>query len=475
MMSFNYPSLNDQEGHVDEHDRVHNDHAAVDYPQLQDRDLTCFTFLDFVTPNKHATIPIMGTKQSLQSLDYALSPDVFARRAPESRAFSAYAPLAIALNTICVKVGLAPITERDLAQLHRTPWFSDFAKAVVKRHNAEDIVDLNLNNLLSESCLSEDHMVLLAEAFAASNNLSNIELGIVAITKKGVKAFHYPWTARCKGLTAWVVADVRTNEPIYYGLGREIVEQQKGMNEQHVGEEKDYEVEEEEDDDDQEVPTVTPRKTAARVLEQQVPLRAGLSAKDILERHTENLQYNNILKVGLHYSNQEVAKKVAEAAVSSNKKFSTGASGVVKRINTGIDFIEKEFEIDVGAFRTAYDTARKNNGIPIRSKDGVDDQVLAANASKINEAMTWVKSGGPRPIPVLTGYAPARSVAPATGLVNTPNNGSMSQLDDAVDEPDENYDYAPGTQANGSMLQFNDNEPTWEGMMNTDFNLDDFN
>ncbi|KAH0381709.1 hypothetical protein KCU92_g6881, partial [Aureobasidium melanogenum] len=488
MMSFNHLSVNGPQGQVYQQNHVHDNHAPANYPQLENRPLISNTFLDFITPDRNATIPIIGAWQALESLNHALSPGVYARHSSPSHNFSAYTPLAVALNNVCAKVGKDPITERDLAQLHRAPWFFDFAKAAIKRYSADGQVILNLENLLSDSCLSEDHMVLLAEAFAASSKLSNIELGIVAVTKKGVKAFHYPWTAACDGLTAWVVADLRTNDPIYYGLGHDIVEQ-------HVDEDEEHE--EEEDFNDEEVPTVTPRKTATRVLEQQVPLAAGLSAKDILEKHTENLQYNNILKVGLHYSNQEIAKKVSEAAAGSNKKFSTGASGVVKRINTGVDFIEKEFDIDVGAFRTAYDTARKDNGIPIRGKDGVDDQVLAANASKIKEAMAWIKTGGPRPAaavapaPAAPGLAPARSVAPATvppsfapaasvqnslqGSVNARGNGSMSQLDGAVDEPDENYDYALGVQANGSMVQFNDNEPTLEDMMNFEFNLDDFN
>ncbi|KAG9966433.1 hypothetical protein KCU61_g1096, partial [Aureobasidium melanogenum] len=473
MMSFNYPSLNDQEGQVHQHVHVHDNHAPIAHPQLDGRSLTSWTFLDFMTPDKHATIPIIGTSQALASLDHALSAGVFARRTAGSHPFSAYTPLAVALDTICTKVDKDPVTERDLAQLHRAPWFADFAKAVVKRYDAEGKVKLNLDNLAVDSCLSEDHMVLLAEAFAASSNLSNIELGIVAITQKGVKAFHYPWTATCNGLTAWVVADLRLDDPVYYGLGHEIVEQ-------HVGEEEEH-GDEEEDADDEEVPTTTPRKTAARVLEQQVPLRADLSAKDILERHTGNLQYNNILKVGLHYSNQEIAKKVAEDAVGNNKKFSTGASGVVKRINTGIDFIEKEFNMDAGAFRTAYDTARKNNGISIRGKDGVDDQVLAANASKINDAMAWVKAGGPRPAAAVApasvpaGYAPAPSIPNNNqGPVNAHNNGSVPQLDSAMDELDQDYKYAPEVQSNSFLPQSNDNQADWDSMMDdTLFNFDD--
>ncbi|KAH0371273.1 hypothetical protein KCU65_g1939, partial [Aureobasidium melanogenum] len=487
-MSFNHLSLDGQQGQVYQHDHVHNNHAPAGYPQLQDRPLISNTFLDFITPDHTATIPIIGAWQALESLNHALSPGVYARRASSSHEFSAYTPLAVALNNVCTKVEKDPITERDLAQLHRAPWFLDFAKAAIKRYSAGGQVNLNLENLLSDSCLSEDHMVLLAEAFAASSNLSNIELGIVAVTKKGVKAFHYPWTAICNGLTAWVVADLRADEPVYYGLGHDLVDQ-------HVDEDEEHEEEEESNDD--EVPIITPRKTATRVLDQQVPLAAGLSAKDILEKHIENLQYNNILKVGLHYSNQEIAKKVAEAAVGSNKKFSTGASGVVKRINTGIDWIEKEFEMDVGAFRTAYDTARKNNGIPIRGKDGVDDQVLAANATKIDKAMAWVKAGGPRPAvvaavapaPILAGHAPApvapTSVLPAyapappvignnQGLVEVHNNGSGSQMDGVMGEADQDYGYAPEVQSDSFLSQFNETQPDWDSMLDdTLMNFDD--
>ncbi|KAK6004356.1 hypothetical protein QM012_008218 [Aureobasidium pullulans] len=482
-MSLNSSTFNGQ-GPVLDHDHVDNNHAASSYPQLQNCALTSYTFRDFMTPNEHATIPVIGTSKALESLDYTLSsPGVFARCSRKSHPFSAYTPLTIALNAICARVGLAPVTERDLAQLHRAPWFSDFSKAVVKRHNAEELAALNFNNLLSESFLNEDHMVLLAEAFAVANDLSNIELGVVTITKQGVKAFHYPWTATCDGLTAWIVADLRTDEPIYYGLGRDMVEQHDSIDEQPVGEEEERQDDEEEDvdEEDQEAPTTTPRKTAARVLAQQVPLPAGLSTKTILEKHTDNLQYNNILKVGLEYSNQEIARKVAEDAVRQNKKASTSSSGVVKRINTGIDFIEKEFEIDVGAFRTAYDTARKNNGIPIRGKDGVDDQILAANAPKINEAMAWVKAGGPHPAnavapaPVRSGYAPAsRNLKNIETPVRVRKTRNVPQLDGTMDEPDEHHDYALEDRADGFLAQYNNEEPDWDSMVeDTLLNFDD--
>jgi hypothetical protein len=305
--------------------------------------------------------------------------------------------LVVALNNICVKVGINNITERDLAQLHHSTWFRDFAKHSVKCHNAEDVVKCDIGHLDLTSCVDEDHMVLLLEAFATSHGLSTIELGVVAITKDGIKAFHYPWDATCNGLTAWIVADFRPDNPTYYGLGHETVRQQEIIEQDSNGQEEKWLKDVKHGGDDQ-LQISDRRRTAARVLAQQVPLAAGLSAKDILEHHTDNLQYNNILKVGLQFSNQDIAKKIAEEATGRNKHFSNGASGIVKRINTGIDYIEKEFNIDAGAFRTAYDRERKMNSIPTRGKDEVDDQTLADNASKINDAMMWIRAGGPRVI-----------------------------------------------------------------------------
>ncbi|KAI4723308.1 hypothetical protein E4T48_00313 [Aureobasidium sp. EXF-10727] len=368
-------------------------------PQLDDCNLTSQTFLDFVTPNKHSTISITGAWQSLESLNHALSPDIFARHSSTTFHLSAYTPLTIALNHICEKVGMGPINEHDLAQLHQSSWFLQFAKHAVKQHSSNDMLDLNLEHLTPESCLSEDQMWLLVEAFGVSNDLTKIELGVVAITNQGVKAFHYPWTAACNGLTAWVVADCRNGSLVYYGLGPVLVDQQEDLHnhdDQH-GEEDDLEESDDDGDNNLQSPSTTRRKTAARVLAQQIPLPANLSARDILENHTGNLQYINVLKVGLNYSNQEIAIKVAEKAGRESKKFSGGASGIVKRINTGIDYIEKEYNIDAGAFRTAYDRERKANGISTRTKDEANDQVLATNKSKIRDAMAWIQTGGPRP------------------------------------------------------------------------------
>lgn len=390
MMQLNNYPLSKQEAL---HHGHNDDNQVAPYrPQFDDRCMTTQTFRDCMTLDKHSTLPIMGAWQSLESLNHALSPGVSARGSHQPHNLPMYTPLVIALNTVCMKVGMEGITERDLAQLHHSTWFHEFAKHSVKRHNAENFIDLSAGKVASPACLDEDHMVLLLEAFATSQGLTNIELGIVAFTKSGIKAFHYPWDSTCNGLTAWIVADFRFDSPAYYGLGHETVEQQKAVEQDDNDNGGEEEMGEEQGNGDD----YLPRATAARVLAQRVPLPAGLTARDILEHYTENLQYNNILKVGLHFSNQDIAKKVAEEAVGRKKKVSNGASGIVKRINTGIDYIEKEFSIDAGAFRTAYDQARKANGISTRGKDEVDDLTLAANVSKINDAMAWVQTGGPR-------------------------------------------------------------------------------
>lgn len=314
MMLLNGSPLNGQGSHYHAHNDYHQ--VALYRPQFDDRCMTVQTFLDFMTPDKHSTLTIMGAWQSLESLNHALSPGVSARGFHQSHNLSAYTPLVIALNTVCMKVGMDGTTESDLAQLHHSTWFHELAKHSVKRHNAENFIDLSAENAASSACLDEDHMVLLLEAFATSQGLTNIELGIVAFTKSGIKAFHYPWDSTCNGLTAWIVADFRLDSPAYYGLGHETVEQQKAVEQDDNDNGGEEEMGEEQGNGDD----YLPRATAARVLAQRVPLPAGLSARDILEHYTENLQYNNILKVGLHFSNQDIAKKVAEEAVGRKKK-----------------------------------------------------------------------------------------------------------------------------------------------------------
>lgn len=71
-------------------------------------------------------------------------------------------------------------------------------------------------------------------------------------------------------------------------------------------------------------------QTAARIIAQQIPLPAGLTATDIMTNHKDRLQYNNMLKVALTYSNQKIA---AECKANQSLK---QPNGVVKRINTAL-------------------------------------------------------------------------------------------------------------------------------------------
>jgi hypothetical protein len=64
----------------------------------------------------------------------------------------------------------------------------------------------------------------------------------------------------------------------------------------------------------------TSRDTAARVMAQQVPLPAGLTATDILIHHKDRLQYNNVLKVALLYSNRELPTSARLVNKSSSRQ-----------------------------------------------------------------------------------------------------------------------------------------------------------
>jgi hypothetical protein len=147
-----------------------------------------------------------------------------------------------------------------------------------------------------------------------------------------------------------------------------------------------------------------PRKTAARVIAQQVPLPANLTAADILLHHKDHLQYVDSLKVALVYSNQKISE---ECQAQGKLKQPSAVVKRIKRVNTALAWIEREFDISKDAFRTAFDREPKSNGIPIRGKDtAVDNTVLEANANKIDAAMTWIKTGGSRPTPVTTAANP---------------------------------------------------------------------
>ncbi|KAI5198154.1 hypothetical protein E4T39_06924 [Aureobasidium subglaciale] len=423
-------------------------------PHFHRQCYTVETFRDFYTPDPGSIIYAVGPLQSLSSLERTLtsSGDVAAMRYDQTADLSPWVPLIVALNTVCAQVGLQPISETDLQKFLQSPWFQDFVKQSAKYHKFED--ELNLDNLASVSAITEDHMVVVLEAFAACHSLEKIELGILHIQKECIKATHYPWTATADKHTAWIIVDHRFCSIVFHGLGRPIIQKQVAVADQDSDDDSSDEEEKEEEEDDvvghlPKASISTPRNavtakkvsrdTASRIVAQRTPLKAGLTVDDILQNHVDRLHYNNILKVGLRYSNAEMAKKVHEADAATkqqtdNEPSQKGASGIVKRINTAIKHVEDMLNIKSGAFRTAYDRERKTNNVPIRGKDEVSDADLATFATQIDGAMAWIQSGGPRPptlVPYGTtspaGLAPVSTAASATTVITAPAAHAIDQ------------------------------------------------
>ncbi|KAI5208438.1 hypothetical protein E4T38_02950 [Aureobasidium subglaciale] len=425
-------------------------------PMFHRKYYTTHTFHDFVTPDLNSIIHIMGPWQALDALERTLTStgDIHALRYDETPKLSPWLPFLISLNTVCTQIGLPIMTEDDLQQFLCTPWFLDFAKHSVKHNKLENKLDLG--KLASTSAVTEDHMSVVLEAFAACHSIDKIELGIVHLCKNGIEAQLYPWTANGDKHTVWIVVNDLCKPIVFYGLGRRNFSKQIAAVDQssddddsdHEDSDDEDSAQEEEEDEENtdahlpEVSTTTlsnfitkPRETASRIVAQRTPLNAGLTVDTILQNHIDRLHYNNVLKVGLNYSNAQIAKKVneADAAVkkstkesTKNSRFETGASGVVKRINTAIKYIEDQLNIKSGAFRTEYDRTRKANGVPIRGKDEVSEADLATFATQIRGAMEWIEAGGPRPLTLvpygtagLTGSA-STSTAPSTTAAIAP-------------------------------------------------------
>jgi hypothetical protein len=354
------------------------------------------TFKDFVTANHHTTIPVLGKRSALEALNRTLSAGHHAQSANPDNKHPAYDPLVVALNTICTERKMPLITGSDLYSLQFIPEFASFAKNFIKTNHAQHLFNVD-NFFSSQGTFTEDHMVLMTAAFAASSGYGDIGLGIVTLVNgQAVKAFHYPESNRLPDYTAWIIADFRGNDAAYYGIGQEAVQQQQ----HHFNDQEESYADANDDDADDEgdirVPSTTPRKTAARVLAQQIPLPAHLTADDILQHHKSRLQYNNVLKVALLFSNKEIADQFKSDLLPKDQRL-CHASAVVKRVNTAINWIEDQFEIDNSAFRAVFDQERRNKGIAARGKDEVSDEILTANSSKVGAAMEWIRAGGPRP------------------------------------------------------------------------------
>jgi hypothetical protein len=374
------------------------------------------TFRDFVTGDSHATIPVLGKRYTLDALDRTTSAGFYAQPANPDHLYPAYTPLAVALNTICAEMNMSFVTEADLYGMQFMPWFESFAKEFIRDHHAQHLINID-NFINAQGSYTEDHMVLCIAAFGYFIGCESIGLGFVTLVKgQPVQAFHYPPTNTIPSYTAWIVADYRTDEHAFYGIGRKVDQEQRDLLRQeedpseHNGDVT--------DDEDTPNPFPTPRKTATRVLSQQAPLPAGLTAQDILQNHKSRLQYNNILKVALVFSNHAIWEECKSESLPSNVKLNN-PSAVVKRINTGAKWIEKQYEIDTNAFRTVFDRERNTNEVNTREKDkAASNSVIDANSLKIASAMAWVRMGGPRPD---SSDTPQRATITA---VSTANPGS---------------------------------------------------
>jgi len=365
-----------------------------------------YRFPDFITsnPGPSSFIWIKGTKVSLDSLDLTMSAGATVQRIIEAdQEFSVYTPFVTSVNFVCALHGLVPITESDLNQIQLQPWFETVLKQYVKKYRAEKTI--NYSRIGDVDLLTPDRMVLLLDALEFMGRLPKIALGfVVHMPGSQPEVAHWPCFDPQSDITAWVLCEASSTENKYYGIGGTCARQQI-----------DSDGEMEEDDEDA-APTPTPRKTAARILALQVPLAAGTSVDDIINHHSEQLHYNNMLKVALKLSNKEIAKRLGMEK----------GSGLVKRINVAIEFIESEFGIDQEAFRTAYDRERRANDIPARGKEEVSEETLDANKDKIAEAMAWIKTGGPRPAPTTAAASvatPGQAIAPPSGMGGVPFAG----------------------------------------------------
>jgi hypothetical protein len=373
------------------------------------------TFRDFVTCDPHATIPVLGKRYTLDALDRTTSAGFHAQPVNPDHLYPAYTPLMVALNTICAEMNMHFVTEAELYGMQFMPWFEPFAKGFIRDHHAQHLINID-NFINAQGSYTEDHMVLCIAAFGYFIGCRSIGLGFVTLVKgQPVQAFHYPPTNTIPDYTAWIVADFRTDEHAFYGIGRKVDQEQCTLSRQeedpseHNGDVT--------DDEDAPNPFPTPRKTATRVLSQQVPLPVGLTAQDILQNHKSRLQYNNILKVALVFSNQAIWEECKSESLPKNERLKI-ASAIVKRINTAVKWIEKQYEIDTDAFRTVFDRERRTNEVNTRGKNEVNNAVIAANSLKIDSAMAWIRTGGPRPG---SSDAPQRA---AIATVSTANPGS---------------------------------------------------
>ena len=145
-----------------------------------------------------------------------------------------------------------------------------------------------------------------------------------------------------------------------------------------------------------------------------IPAPSHLTAKDIFEKHPNRLFYNNILKVALHYNNSQIDEKLQQLGY---------AKGLARaRILSATRWIERHFKITSGGFLVALNLESNRSSVYRHVDVSLRDQVLLSHhAAKIEEAMAWVKKGGPRT------PAPAPQPKPCSIAAIAPTNDTNKE------------------------------------------------
>jgi hypothetical protein len=101
------------------------------------------------------------------------------------------------------------------------------------------------------------------------------------------------------------------------------------------------------------------------------------------------LKHKNALSLGLSLNDTAIASKSQED-VELRQIFAAGANNVKKQLDTSINYVEQELNIDTGALHTAYNRARQMYGLGLAAEQEVEDRILVVNSMRISAAMTWI-------------------------------------------------------------------------------------
>lgn len=140
------------------------------------------------------------------------------------------------------------------------------------------------------------------------------------------------------------------------------------------------------------------RKTARQVLALHDELPADVSPYEIFSYPKDVLNYNNLLRVAIWYSNKDIHDRLNYLLIQGNQSISKALSAMTKRITSACKHLAEEHGIPLRIFRDAYDDLRKANGIITRNKTEKDDEQIAqpvdatVYAQQIESALAKVRS-----------------------------------------------------------------------------------